>query len=584
MIPKQLKAAGNVRREFWVYMLLVLVVLVVYAPAGKFEFQNYDTAKYVYANHYVTQGLTTAGIRWAFVTTYHSNWHPLTWLSHMLDVELYGLEAGRHHLTNVLFHIVNTLLLLWVLHRATGKLWPSSLVAALFALHPLHVQSVAWVAERKDVLSLFWGLLVLRSYAGYARDPGIGRFIPVLIFFLLGLMSKPMLVTLPFVLLLLDYWPLERLQFEKSKPVDHLQPPSSSKLALIIEKLPLFVLTAASCMITLHAQRSGGAVGSLAAFPLAVRLGNALVSYASYVGKMIWPANLAILYPHSGMPSVWKMAVSGLIVFGMTFLAVKYVRSRPWLFVGWFWYLGTLIPVIGLLQVGGQAMADRYTYLPLIGLYIIVAWGLRDLLSRFRYQRAISIVILLLVTGTLIKVSSQEVTFWQNSGTLFGRALEVTRRNYVAHNNLGTYLASQGKTEEAIAHFEKARDINPNYDLSSFNIGLAYASRHQYQKAIPYYREALAKNPEFALAYQKIGFALYRVDRFDQAVENFEKALRINPAYAEAYNHMGAALVRLGEIDRAIACFRQALRIKPDYQEARFNLKNAMEALNGDAN
>ena len=584
MIPRQLKNAGNVRPELWICMLLVLVAFVVYAPVGKFKFQNYDTAKYVYANPYVKQGLTIDGIRWAFTTTYHSNWHPLTWLSHMLDVELYGLEAGRHHLTNVLFHIVNTLLLFWGFHRTTGKLWPSSLVAALFALHPLHVQSVAWVAERKDVMSLFWGLLALGSYVGYARNPGLGRFIPVLIFFSLGLMSKPMLVTLPFLLLLLDYWPLGRFQFGQSRSIDDSQPPIYSKAALIGEKLPLFVLTAVSCMLTVHAQRLGGAIGSMEAFPLDVRLANVPVAYASYIGKMIWPNHLAILYPHPGMPSMWQAMASGLFLLGVTFFAVKYVRSRPWFLVGWLWYLGTLIPVIGLVQVGGQAMADRYAYLPLIGLYIIVAWGLNDLLSRFRYQRAISIVILLLVSLTLMKVSSQEVAYWQNSGTLFGRALEVTRRNYVAHNNLGTYLASQGQIEEAIAHFEKARIISPNYDLPPFNIGLAYASRRQYQKAISYYREALAKNPEFALAYHKIGYALYRVARFDQAVENLEQAVRLNPANAEAYNHLGAALVRLGEIDRAIASFRQALRIRPDYPEARFNLNNAVKAANREAN
>ncbi len=560
-------------------MLLVLVTLVVYVPVGKFDFQNYDTAKYVYENPYVKQGLTAAGIRWAFTTTFHSNWHPLTWLSHMLDVELYGLAAGRHHLMNVLLHIVNALLLFGVLRRATGTVLQSSLVAALFAVHPLHIQSVVWVSQRKDLLSLLGGLLVIVSYLGYTRKPSIVRYLPVLVCFILGLMAKPMLVTLPFVLLLLDYWPLGRLQFGKPKIPAHQQLPGAASVGLIIEKLPLFILAAASCVITIYAQRSGGAVGSLAAFPLDVRLANALVSYAGYIGKMIWPSNLAILYPHPGMPSIWQVVVAGLILGGITFLAAKDSRSRPWFLVGWFWYSGTLVPVIGLVQVGGQAMADRYAYLPLIGLYIIVAWGLDDLLSRSRHKPALSAMIAVLIIGALMFVTFQEVKYWQNSGTLFGRALEVTRGNYVAHNNLGTYLAGQGKTDEAIAHFEKAREINPNYDLAPFNIGLAYASRRQYQEAISYYRKALAINPEFAMAHQKLGLALYRLDRFDQAIENFKQALRINPANVEAYNQMGAALVRLGKLDQAVAAFQQALRIQPDYQEARFNLENVLRAV-----
>jgi Tfp pilus assembly protein PilF len=573
------KIAVNVRREFWICMFLVLVTLAVYYQIGKFDFHSYDTAKYVYENDYVKNGLAAESIKWAFTSTYFSNWHPLTWLSHMLDVELYGLAAGRHHLTNLLFHIVNTLLLFGILSRMTGKVWQSGLVAALLALHPLHVQSVAWVAERKDLLSFFWGLLAIWSYYGYARNQSIGRFIPVLLFFILGLMAKPMLVTLPFVLLLLDYWPLERFKFEKSKPVGQNLPPKSFKVSLIIEKLPLFIVTAASCMVTIQAQQSGGAVGSMAAFPLNVRLANALVSYVSYIGKMIWPSKLAVLYPHPGMPPMWQIAVSGLMLAGITFLAVKFYKSRPWFLVGWLWYLGTLVPVIGLVQVGGQAMADRYTYLPFIGLYIIAAWGLYDLLSRSRYKKPLSVLIPSLIIGALMVVSSQEVTYWKNTGTLFKRALEVTQHNYVAHNNLGIYLAGQGKTEDAIVHFEKAREINPNYDLAPFNIGLAYAGQGKYKKAIPYYQKALGINSDFAIAYQKLGYAYYRLGHFDKAADNYKSAIRVNPQYAEAYNHLGATLIRLGETEKAVALFRQALRINPHYKEARYNLKNTLQAM-----
>ena len=573
------KKALGVRSELWISMFLVVTTLCVYFQVGRFEFQIYDTAEYIYENDHVKNGLTIESIRWAFTTIYMSNWHPITWLSHMLDVELYGLDAGRHHLTNLLFHVINTLLLFFTLKRMTGKLWPSGMVAALFALHPLHVQSVAWVAERKDLLSFFWGWLAIWSYLRYLNHRSIGRYIPVVLFFILGLMSKPMIVTLPFVLLLLDYWPLKRFQFANSKPAGNAPASRFWMVSPVFEKLPLFIATAASCLITIHAQQSGGAVGSLEAYPLVVRLANAVYCYVSYIGKMIYPGELAVMYPHPGILPAWQIALSGLLLAGITFMAIRSFRSRPWFPVGWFWYLGTLVPVIGLVQVGGQAMADRYTYLPLIGLYIIVAWGLNDLLSRSAYKKPLSALIPVLIVGALVGVTYTEINYWKNSGTLFSRALEVTRNNLIAHNNLGTYLAARGNTAEAIVHFEKARKINSNYDLAPFNLGLAYADQGQYKKAIPYYQQALAINPEFGLAYHKLGDALYRLGRYDQAAENYKQAIRINPSYAQAYNHLGAAMVRKGDADAAIPLFRKALQIKPDYKEARSNLKNTLSAL-----
>ncbi len=568
----------NVRVELWVCLLLILCTLLVYHQAANFDFQNYDTATYVYENRYVKAGLSMKGVRWAFTAVHASNWHPLTWLSHMLDVELYALVPGRHHLTNVLFHVANVLLLFWVLRRMTGKLWQSSLVAAMFALHPLHIQSVAWVAERKDLLSTFFGLLTIGAYLHYVRHQGIRRYLFVLLLFILSLLSKPMLVTLPFLLFLLDYWPLQRFKLTESEGHQATGSRLPVSPILIIEKIPLLMASAGSCAVTVFAQQTGGAVTTLEAFPLMVRIANALVSYLSYIGKMIWPTKLAILYPHPGVLPLWQPLVSGIVLMIASYSAVRLIKSRPWFFVGWFWYLGALMPVIGLVQVGGQAMADRYAYIPFIGLYVIVAWWLDVLMARLPQNNLLKLLPHLLIMGALMFATSHELKFWKNSGTLFKRAIEVTERNYVAHNSLGVYLAVHGREDEAIAQFNKVLEINPNSHRSHYNIGLALVSQKKFEQAIPHFKRSLALDPAFAAGRVKLGYAYYQLGELDQATENYKLVLQIDSENAEAYNYLGLTMVRMRKIEKALAFFRQALRADPDYAEARHNLAKTQAA------
>jgi len=610
------KAFFNVRCELWVCLLLILATIAVYYQVAKFDFINFDTDQYVYENSFVKEGLTENSISWAFSTMHVSNWHPLTWMSHMLDIELYGLDPGRHHLTNVLFHIANTLLLFGVLRRMTGNIWRSGLVAALFALHPLHVESVAWIAERKDLLSTLFGLLAIWSYTHYGRYPRIGSYLLLLLFFILSLMAKPMMVTLPFGLLLFDYWPLRRFQFEALKkaaePTRQITS-QCSPASLIVEKIPLFILSAASCMVTLYAQNTGGAMVSLALHPLQFRIANALVAYAAYIGKMFWPGNLAIFYPHPGMLPIWRVIASCLLLTAITSFAIRFIKSRPWLLVGWLWYLGTLVPVIGLAQVGLQAMADRYTYIPLIGLFIIIAWGFCDLATHWKFKKLALAAFGLALVGVFMAVSWKQAGCWKNSTTVFKQALEVTENNSVAHNNYALGVAMQGKISEAIKHFKIALDISPNSANTHLNLGLALYERgkleeaRQYftkalqiksndataynylgkiqnrlgapDRAVPSFRQAIKINPDYAEAYNNLGISLYRLGKTDQSVPNYLQAIRIKPTYVEAYNNVGAALIKLGEINKAVAFFREAVRIAPDFVEAQNNLNNTLAAL-----
>ena len=568
-----------VRREVWICFFLVLITLFVYMQVVSYEFINYDTDRYVYENQYVKAGLTGKGIGWAFTTIYASNWHPVTWLSHMLDAELFGLKPGWHHFSNVFFHIANTVLLFWILARMSGDIWKSSLVAALFAIHPMHVQSVAWVAERKDVLSTFFGLLAVGSYFRYVRCPTIGRYMPVLIFFLLGLMSKPMLVTLPFLLLLLDYWPLKRFNFQVLRDSDATGSQMPAKVFLSAEKIPLFLLSAVFCMVTLIVQQDGGAVGSLALYPLHLRIVNALVSYASYIAKMLWPVNLAVVYPYPGVFPAWKIWAACLVLSGMSFLALKNYKTRPWLLVGWLWYLGTLLPVIGLVQAGSQAMADRYTYVPLIGMFIILVWGLFDLLERYRIKPFKFAFIAIAFLSALIAVSWIQVGYWQNSITLFEHTLDVTKNNYVAHNNLGHRLLELGKSEDARRHFAKSIQINSEFEIAHLNLGLAFSRQGKLDQAIKHYSKALQIKPNYTVAHNNLGNAWYRLGKADKAYEHYLEAIKINPAYAEAYNNLGAASIRMGDPKRAVSFFRKALKINPDFVSAQNNLTNTLAAL-----
>jgi protein O-mannosyl-transferase len=586
---------------------LAVVTLAVYGQVIHHQFIHLDDDLYISNNPMVSKGLTVEGIKWAFTTFHAANWHPLTWLSHMLDSQLFGLDAGKHLLVNVLIHVFNTLLLYAIVRRTTGKLWAGAMVAALFALHPLHVESVAWAAERKDTLSIFFGLLAILAYVRYAESVSGKRFAPVAISLALGLMAKPMLVTLPFVLLLLDYWPLKRLRWHPSESLATLP---KALLPLIREKLLLFALVAVSMLLTYMAQSCGGAVRALVDQPLSMRIGNALIAYAKYFMLTFWPVDLGVYYPYSpaNLPG-WQMVLAFLLLTCITLIAVRQAAKLPYLLVGWLWFLGTLVPVIGLVQVGGQAMADRYHYLPSIGLFIALVFIAGDFVERKRLPRpalATGAALLLLLMGVRTSV---QVGLWRDSVTLFTHTLSVTSDNLVMEYNLGHVLGRQGKSDEALKHFAEAIRINPNFYDAPFNMGVTLAAQGRFVEAINYYEQALRIQPnsgkahmEKALALAKqgkladalpsfyqalellpndadvrtnLGLALLHQGKIEEAIGQLNEALRLNPNSAEAHNNMGLALLAQGKAQQSIVHFSTALRLKPQMALAQENLKRA---------
>ena len=555
----------------WVCLALIAANLIVYASLQHHGFVNFDDGDYVGENPMVARGLTWHGVSWAFTTGYASNWHPLTWLSHMLDVQLYGLNPGPHHLTNLLFHIANTLLLFGLLHRTTGALGRSAFVAGLFAVHPLHVESVTWVAERKDVLSTLFAMLTLWAYVAFTRRPSLHRYLAVFLLFALGLMAKPMLVTLPFVMLLLDFWPLGRLA--PALPASRPAPSRGRAIwVLVREKVPLLALTVVSSIVTFVVQRRGGSVMSLDAIPLGVRAANALVSYVAYTGKMLWPARLAVFYPYVRPLPGWWVAGASLGLLAVS-VAVLWLGPRhPYLPVGWFWYVGTLVPVIGLVQVGSQPIADRYTYVPLIGLFIVVAWGVSDLAIRRPLGRValpIAAGVVLLACAITARAQLQN---WESSKALWEHALAVTTGNNVARNNLGNVLAKQGEFDDAIVQYSAALRIKPDYAFAHNNLGRVLANQGRISEAIEHYSAALRIEPDYADAHNNLGIVLAGQGKLDEAIAHYSRALRAKPDFADAHNNLGIALAKAGRADEAIHEFLEAVRIKPDYPEAHNNL------------
>ena len=538
--------------------LLVVATIAVYAPVARHEFVGLDDGAYIFENDRVLAGLSAESAGWAFRTTRASNWHPLTWLSHMLDVQLFGPDPHAHHLVNLLFHLANTVLLFLVFARMTGTFWRSAAVAALFALHPLHVESVAWVAERKDVLSTFFGLLSLWLYVRYVEAPGAARYLLVLLAFALGLMAKPMLVTLPFVLLLLDYWPLGR--------------PTSDWQRLVLEKAPFLVLSAASSVVTVYAQSSGAAIITMESLPLGLRIGNALISYVSYLGQTLWPHALAVYYPHPG--ELWPLGAvaAALLLVGLSVLALRAGRSRGYAALGWFWYLGTLVPVIGLVQVGEQAMADRYTYLPLIGLFVVLAWGVPDLVRSRRLPHVLlpiggGVVLLALSVQTWIQVG-----YWKSTETLFQHTLSVTRDNSTAHAALAGAYFHEGRLEEAIAQYREALEIDPEYARAHHNLGVALERQGHRTEALAQHMEAVRIQPDYATYQLGLATALHRSGRVEEAIPRYEKALLLDPERAGTFNNLGVARMGRGELEQAVRAFTQALELRPAYTEAHYNL------------
>ena len=570
---------------------VVITTFAVYWQMRSHEFIDYDDRVYITENPNVQKGLSLEGLKWAFETTHGANWHPVTWLSHMLDCQLFGLDPVPHHLVNLLLHLANTVLLFLFFNRVTKSFWPGAFIAAVFALHPLHVESVAWIAERKDVLSTFFWLLTMLAYTAYCKKPGIARYTPVILCFALGLMAKPMLVTLPFVLLLLDYWPLKRL-----------------RLSAITEKIPLFGLALISCLVTLYAQKAGGAVKSINFLPAGIRIQNAVVSYIAYIAKSFWPAQLAVFYPHPHQFPIWKSTGAALLLICFLLLVIKKAQNNRYLVTGSLFYIITLLPVIGIIQVGDQAMADRYMYIPMTGILIIIAWGVPALLAKWQYRKIfMTLCVTLVLTASAVRTYSQ-VASWETSLTLFEHAINVTQNNFLAycgrgnallelkrfkeaisdyqrvveicpnyhevykiHGTLAKALIIQGKIDQALYHSTKALDIHPDHET---HFSQANVLRHgkQTEKAIFHYRKAIEIKSDYAEAHNNLAAVFTLQNKFTDAIEHYERAVNLKPDYIEAHINYGVTLRSMKKYQEAAGHFKEALRLDPDNQNARKSL------------
>jgi tetratricopeptide (TPR) repeat protein len=628
---------SNYRPKLLICLFLTLAVLAAFWQVKNNDFVNFDDPRCTTENLHIQGGLNLEFLKWAFTTSHAGYWQPLTWLSFVMDYQLFGLNPGGYHLVNLLLHTVNSLLLFLILNRMTHALWKSAFVAALFALHPIHVESVAWIAERKDVLSAFFWMLTMGAYVRYTEKPGVKKYLLTIVFFSFGLMAKPMLVSLPCVLLLLDYWPLGRLRFNHSLDVPKISEskkerkrarkisasakgkevtlPDQSRFLqrlwpVIREKIPFFALSAISSIVTAIGQQKVGAIESLEILPIGARIGNALISYIRYIGMTIYPHGLAVFYPHKGTPSAWEVVLAAAFLLIATLIIIRWAAKMPYLAMGWLWYLGTLVPVIGIIQVGMQSMADRYTYIPVIGLFVATAWAVPDIARNWRYRQYILMTGAGIVLSALMFLTWMQVKYWQNSITLFEHAIQVTDNNYLAHNNLGFALSDAGKREEAIAHYREAIRIKPSYENAHFNLGnhlsaqgrtdeaiLCYQealrlrpnyakahnnlaalliSKKMFKEAIGHYQEALKTDPSNSGTHYNLGVAWMSIDHFEDAIGQFQEAARINPRFIEAHNAWGIALARSGKTGEAIDHFREALKIKPDFREASDNLRVAL--------
>ena len=596
-------------------LLLAAVTLTAFRQLNRCEFINYDDPEYVADNVHIRRGVTMDAIRWAFTTGYACNWHPVTWMSHMLDVELFGLNPHRHHLVNLLFHTANTLLLFFVFNRMTKAPWKSAFVAALFALHPLHVESVAWVAERKDVLSTLFWMLTTAAYVRYvelktddergrteanARSSVFGlrssvlRYVAVIVFFAMGLMSKPMLVTLPFVLLLLDYWPLGRMSGsgcqvsevgckvsdvgtgkprrkkvksgkksgQDNAPFFEFRPPTSVIRPLMLEKIPLFALAALSCIVTYVVHQQGGSVSPIEMIPFGARVANALVSCFIYMEKALFPCGLAVFYPHPGSRPLWQAAGAALFFGVITLAVIREAKRSPYLAVGWFWFAGTLVPVIGIVQVGAQAMADRYTYIPLTGLFIMAAWGRPALLNRCRLTGSLYNALFLASWGIVLScfliATNRQVEKWKNSLALYDHALEITGPSSIICNNRGLVYYRLGDMARACADFDRAIELDPGHSKAYNNRGIAHARLGSDRQAISDFDRAIEIRPDYAMAFVNRGLAYSRLGNQRKAVEDYKRALEIDPKYANAYLSLGEAYGKIGDPEQSVESLQKA--------------------------
>jgi protein O-mannosyl-transferase len=575
--PRETSATVNAspsassRIDLWIYVALFVATFAVYSQVRRFAFVNFDDPDYVSANQHVRPGITGEGLVWAVTSGDAANWFPVTRLSHMLDAQFFGLRSGWHHLTSVMVHALAAMLLFAFLNRATRARWPSAFVAILFALHPLHVESVAWVSERKDVLSALFWFLALWLYVRYTETPSVGRYLLVVASLCFGLMAKPMIVTLPLVLVLLDVWPLRRW-------------PGTSSSKLFREKIWFFALAVAAAIATYMVQQSSGAVRTLTALPLALRAENALVSYVFYIAKMLWPTGLAVFYPYPADIPLWEVVLAGLAMAAISFLALHSFRDRPYLTVGWLWYLVTLAPVIGMVQVGAQARADRYMYVPMVGLSIMLAWGAADVVQRWPQTRTALAALAAATCVVFMVLTWIQIQYWKNSESLFQHAVDVTDPNYVAQHNLGNALLDRpDRLLEAVDHLQEALRIQPDSVEAHTDLGNAWSKMpDRLPEALSEYERALRIAPDSPIARNDLGNALSKMPaRVPDAIEQFETALRLKPDYAAAHNNLGSALSKLGRFPEAIAQFEAALQIEPDFAGAHANLASALSAMPG---
>ena len=556
-----------------VYGFLVIATLVVYWPVLNHEFVRYDDDKYVTENPNVKRGITRESVIWAFTSPHFHMWHPLTSLSHLVDCELFGLNATWHHLTNLLLHIAGTLLLFGILMRMTSAFWPCLFVALAFALHPLNVESVAWIAERKNVLSgLFW-MLTIAVYIRYAERPALGRLLMLVLVFALAAMTKPMVITLPFVLLLLDYWPLGRLQWPLRIEQQGLSQPKGRQTGaravsirrLLLEKTPLFLITIGLSAVTYIVQQRGGVVSDLGNVPLKYRAANALVSYVTYIRKMVWPSRLAVFYPHpfDKLP-LWQVIISAVLLPAITIAVILLIRRRKYPAVGWFWYMGTLVPVIGLVQVGAQAGADRYTYLPFIGLFIIIAWGLKDLVAKSKLRSVALGAAAVAVLSALSVCTRMQLRHWRNNQTLFEHALAVTGDNFVMNNNYANILDKTGQAEKAIEHFNKALRMRPSSAEVHSNLGNVLRGLDRIDEAVTHYEKAIKLKPDLAEAHYNLAISYAGQGKIDEAIGKYLDALRFRPNDVDTLSNLGYALAEKGKFDEAVEYYKKAIEIEPE--------------------
>jgi len=550
-------------------LILVLASLVLYNPAGHQPFSDYDDDHYITNNPHVSQGLDWNAIHWALTTTAEANWHPVTWLSHQLDCQLFHLNPAGHHYGNVLLQAINVWLLFIVLLEASGLVWRSWMVAALFALHPMNVESVAWVSERKNLLSMFFFLAALAAYRWYTEKPRAGRYSLVATLFALGLMAKPQVITLPCVLLLWDYWPLERMRLGQETPNSaDIKNRSTTALPfshLVLEKIPLFLLSAASAVITLKAQAAGGAVRTILQVPVPVRVGNGILSYGRYLEKAFWPSHLSVMYPYRwSSAQLWPLGLSLLLLGLVSYLVVA--AHRRYLLVGWLWFLGTLVPMIGLVQVGGQSMADRYAYLPLVGIFLMVCWGVAEIVRRQQWPSAMPAVAALIALAALGATARRQLGYWSDDFTLWSHAIEVTGPNFQAQEHLGSALAAQGRLLEAGLHFQAGVEIDPREPLGVFNLATYDQLQGRVPQAIAGYNAVLGMNPDRELegrALDNLGTAYRQIGNYPQAETTYRAALRSDPSSQRTWLGLGLLEQKLGKFGPAAEAFSRCVAIQP---------------------